>query len=286
MLRLVQDNARPGHLFDGREIAMQQGVAGDHQRVLVRLVDECRLLRAPGAVMNEHGKAGREALGFFAPVIHHRGGANEQHRARRRPLRGHAPAAPAPARFSPAPCRRPGTRPAPSGAGRRARNSRAAGTGAMCRAAHPAEAIRRRVSRRPSCAMMLPQRAGGYHAGDGQSAGSSARAQRHARQLPPAGLAMRIGQQLQRVPQIVLVEFHPLPAQFHQRRFHRRQRLQFGQRDFLVAHRHRPVELHHVVQRNAAAFGGGSSSTPLIFARAARRSFAPRRVHQAGSSTP
>ena len=81
VLCLVEDDPRPRYVREDLHIAVEEGVARDHDRVFERLLPE-RL--APGsrdAVVNHDGQARREAGRLLLPVPDDRGRADQQDRA-------------------------------------------------------------------------------------------------------------------------------------------------------------------------------------------------------------
>ncbi len=81
VLRLVEDDAGPVYFLENVEVAVEQGVAGEDESVLLRLLLERGAFLALTAVVNQDRQIGREALRFLVPVADDGHGADEQHRS-------------------------------------------------------------------------------------------------------------------------------------------------------------------------------------------------------------
>src|SRR6266851_3789179 len=111
VLGLVQDHPRPLNLAEGLDIALQEGVTGQHHVVAARSVAKGLALGALDPVMDHHAKTGGEARRLVLPVGYERGSGAS----------------------CPIPYRQPGRRPTPSGAGSSTTNSLSPDTDAGCR---------------------------------------------------------------------------------------------------------------------------------------------------------
>ena len=81
VLRLVENDSGPRDLFQLIDIAMQERIAGDDERVARGLLDEFLAACARQSMMDEHRKLGSKTRRFLPPVADHRSGADQEHRA-------------------------------------------------------------------------------------------------------------------------------------------------------------------------------------------------------------
>src|SRR5260370_38915455 len=86
VLGLVEDHPRPLNLAEGLEVALQEGVTGQHYVVAAHSVAKGLTPGALDPMMDHHAKIGGEARRLVPPVGYHRGRANQQDRPRVRRL--------------------------------------------------------------------------------------------------------------------------------------------------------------------------------------------------------
>ena len=243
VLGLVQYDAPPRDVRHEPDVPRQHPVAGHDDGVLTGLRNEFGVPPAARTVMHHQRQVGRESGGLLAPVVEHRGRADQQHRSRdaipavlldggqgldrfaQAHVVGQAGAQP------PAPQeRQPGIAPLLVG---------------TQRSAEPFGSFQF-LELGPSGE--LPQQvvnpAAGRHTVHVQPARRLPGAHRQPDDVLQCDLALPVPE-IQRLPDLVGVELHPLAAQSHQRRFQLGQRLQFPGGHDLVPQRHLKVQFQH-----------------------------------------
>ena len=282
VLRLVQHDAPPRHLGDEPDVPRQHPVAGRDDGVLTGRLHEFGVPSAARTVMHHQRQVGREPGGLLAPVVDHRGRADQERRFLYAFLSvlldrgqgldrfaqphvvGQAGAQP------PAPQEgQPGIAPLLVGAQR------------------SAEPIRSFQLLELGPSGELPQQvlqpAAGRHAVHVQPTRRLPGAHRQPDDVFQRDLALPVPE-IQRRPDLAGVELHPLAAQLHQRRFQLGQRLQLPGAHDLVSQRHLKVQLQGMVAND-------TPPPPCIcgvftLALTVGLLLAPRRDHHAGRMMP
>ena len=271
VLGLVEHDRVPRERLKKRSVLTEQGIVGHHHRVVGHLVCQGFLLRRPiAAVVHEHRKIGRKAVGLLLPVAYHRGGADHEARLAGRlgvfvfrgavrralPLCGavvgalkegeglHRLAQPhvvseACPKSPPFQKRKPGVaallvgpQRALEAVRRRKRLDRVA----------PVEPIEQ-IAQFPACGDVLHRK----------PAGPLLRPERHVHHVPRRHVALVLPvETVGHLPDGVEVHLHPLPAQVDQRRLYLRQLVKLLPGEHVIPEGHLPVELDDRVEREPA----------------------------------